>query len=115
MHTVVSSDDTLSVPAPHGSNRPTGRTGGATYLAQRQGYVKIGWSANIPQRVRWLNGRTMMPKPPGMDWREPAVLLGSVDGDHEIAWHDQWAHRRAGGEWFLPDAEMAAWIGSVLA
>lgn len=91
-----------------------------TYAVQREGWVKIGKTAQLDVRLRILrlngpNGAGMVSHPAAMDYGQPLLLLHTWPGDVEHPLHVRWRDRHAAGEWFLPDAAMAAWLRSVVA
>lgn len=90
-------------------------TAGATYAAQRQGWVKIGKSSNPAERISVLSMPSLgcqVKAPAGMTWGEPILLLGVLLGDLEHELHERFAGCHAAGEWFLPDRPMRAWLAS---
>lgn len=94
------------------------RTGpwGDTYVMQRQGWVKIGRSKHPLTRLkelRALNRQCYIITPDAMDCAEPIYLLAVIPGDHEHALHERFAACYAAGEWFLPDADMRAWLAAL--
>lgn len=95
------------------------QSGGLTYFAQRQGWVKIGHTNNINQRLRTLasrSGHMSHATPWNMDWTEPLILLRVIDGAEpggsEVQMHDRFRACRVMGEWFLPDAALRAFLAS---
>lgn len=70
----------------------------SVYFARREGngLIKIGWSANVPNRMIALK----------------AKLIGAVPGDEddEKSLHERFAHLRVKGEWFKPADELLAYI-----
>lgn len=90
---------------------------GSTYVAQRQGWVKIGQSKHVATRLRELaahNRQRYIICPPAMDRSEPLILLFVIEADLEHRLHARWSANHAGGEWFLPDAAMRQWLEPAL-
>lgn len=88
-------------------------THAATYVVQRQGWVKIGATSNLRRRIGELSRPAWTQhilSPPGMDWLEPLVTLHTFATDLEHALHQRFASAHAHGEWFLPDAALQAWL-----
>lgn len=84
-----------------------------TYAMQRQGWVKIGSSSNPAERRSVLampSPGCRVRAPEQMNWAEPILLLGVIEGDHEHELHRRFASLHVIGEWFLPDAEMCDWL-----
>jgi hypothetical protein len=89
------------------------RTGTTTYVVQRQGWVKIGMTSNLPERLSVLRRGTpgcVTKHPAGMDWAEPLILILVFQRDIEHDLHERWADQHVAGEWFLPDAAMRSWL-----
>lgn len=84
-----------------------------TYVVQRQGWVKIGASSNLARRVSELR-RPVWTKhlisPQDMDWDEPLIVHGVIEGDVEHQLHQRFAAAHITGEWFMPNAEMRSWL-----
>lgn len=87
-----------------------------TYVVQRQGWVKIGATSNLRRRLSEL-ARPAWTKhlisPPGMDWLEPLVVLGTMAQDLEHELHRRFRSSHVAGEWFMPDATMASWLADL--
>lgn len=85
----------------------------ATYIVQRQGWVKIGATSNVRRRVNELArpawSRHVL-SPTGMDWDQPLHLIRQYDGDVEHELHARWAACHVRGEWFLPNRGMRRWL-----
>lgn len=79
------------------------------YFAEREGFVKIGHATNVAGRLKALasGGQSV----PGMRVG-PLQLLATMPGGRarEKVLHGRFAHLRIGGEWFLPDDEMWAFM-----
>lgn len=82
------------------------------YFVERDGFVKIGTTIRLAERLKALSrgdcaidGLT-----PG-----PVELLATMSGDvsAESELHERFAHLRIGGEWFLPDDELRAFIAEL--
>lgn len=85
-----------------------------TYVVQRQGWVKIGSTSNITSRIFTLaKGGTVGPW--DMLVAEPLILLAVIESNVEHDLHTRFSGSHVAGEWFLPDADMRAWIGEVSA
>lgn len=87
-----------------------------TYAMQRQGWVKVGASSNVTERLNVLRrpvSERLNRHPDGMTWSEPLLLLVVIEGDVEHALHERWADCHAHGEWFLPDADMREWLATL--
>lgn len=72
------------------------------YLAGYGDYLKIGWSRDVPRRIRDLQtGAT-----------DTIILYASFPGDRELERHLQvrFKAHRAKGEWFRKAPEIAAFI-----
>lgn len=79
------------------------------YFVERQGFVKIGTSTNLEQRLRDIGKGGQMIE--GMTVG-PVRLIATMPGDHrhEKLLHDQFHGLRTGGEWFLPDTRLCEFI-----
>lgn len=89
--------------------------GTLTYAVQRQGWVKIGRTAQLEVRLRILrlngpNGAGMVRHPAAMDYGAPLLLLRTWDGDLEHDLHVRFRADHAAGEWFLPGPELRAFL-----
>lgn len=95
------------------------RAGTVTYAVQRQGWVKIGKTANLPRRLMHLrlgvrpDHSCWVTLPAGMDPGEPLILLGVWRGDREHQLHVRFADEHAAGEWFLPSRRMRRALSAV--
>lgn len=87
-----------------------GRPKGVTYVAQCQGWVKIGrTSGPVHRRIKALNDRAQQVVcPDGMDPRQPLVLLHVTGSDVEHALHERYAAHHVAGEWFEAEPVLAA-------
>lgn len=84
-----------------------------TYVAQRQGWVKIGATSNLPERMGVLSRGTpgcLVRMPDGMNVAEPLTLVLALDGDIEHELHERFAGQHVAGEWFLPRDTLAGWL-----
>lgn len=81
-----------------------------TYVAQRQGWVKIGRTIELKNRLAALRqGHCSMPV--GMFHWAPLHLLTVFPGDSEKELHTRWATDRVRGtEWFTPGWDMSVWL-----
>lgn len=81
---------------------------GVIYFARHvsSGYVKIGYSANVPLRVRQLRAR-----------HGPLELLAVARGTpkDERKAHRSFGFYRVGGEWFEPRERLIAYVALVAA
>lgn len=87
-----------------------------TYVVQRQAWVKIGASSNVRRRIGELARPAWtqhLISPEGMDWREPLVVHGILDGDSEHALHRRFVDDHAYGEWFRPGPAMRAFLAEI--
>ena len=92
-------------PVPHPSSR-------VTYAVRRQGWVKIGMTGNLKERLGVLSRSTegcFTVHPPEMDWHAPLELLAVINGDVEHELHDRFAAHHALGEWFDLTDEISDW------
>jgi hypothetical protein len=80
------------------------------YFVERQGFVKIGTTTNLEQRLRSIGKGGQMIE--GMTVG-PVRLIATMPGDqrHEKLLHRQFSDLSAGGEWFLPDTRLCDFIG----
>jgi hypothetical protein len=88
-------------------------TASTTYVLQRQGWVKIGKTSNLPERLGVLRRSTpgcVTKHPDEMDWTEPLLVLLVIDGDVEHDLHERFASDYVTGEWFLPGPTLRAWL-----
>lgn len=88
-------------------------THAATYVVQRQGWVKIGATSNVRRRVNELARPAWtqhLVSPAAMDWLEPLYLVRQIEGDVEHELHQRWAKDHVKGEWFLPGKAMRKWL-----
>lgn len=92
---------------------------GVTYVAQRGGWVKIGHTARLTQRLRelgraWPSVRT--PRDMDVERSVEVALVASFDGDVEHELHERFADCHVVGEWFsLGAAALAALIAEAAA
>lgn len=79
------------------------------YFVERQGFVKIGTSTNLEQRLRAIGKGGQMIE--GMTVG-PVRLLATMPGDHrhEKLLHARFHRLRVEGEWFLPDTWLCEFI-----
>lgn len=87
-----------------------------TYAMQRQGWVKLGASSNVLERLNVLRrpvSERLNRHPVRMTWSEPLLLLAVIEGDVEHALHERFQDSHARGEWFRPDADMRAWLAEL--
>lgn len=87
-----------------------------TYIVQRQWWVKIGGTNNPRRRMNELSRPAWAQYilyPAGMDWDEPLLRLGVIEGWVEHESHVRFRKQHVIGEWFLPDDEMRQWIEEV--
>jgi len=79
------------------------------YFVERQGFVKIGTSTNLEQRLRDIGKGGQMIE--GMTVG-PVRLLATMPGDHrhEKLLHERFHRLRVEGEWFLPDIWLCEFI-----
>lgn len=95
---------------------PLSVTHAQTYVVQRQGWVKIGASSNIPERLgvlRRSGAGCLVRMPEGMDLAEPLLLVCVLDEDREHQLHREFRDAHVVGEWFLPDAALREWLAVV--
>lgn len=85
------------------------RRASLVYFVERDGFVKIGYAFNVANRIREINrGSSSIP---GMTITPVRLLATMPGGKRNERWlHERFAHVRVDGEWFLPDAEMWAFI-----
>lgn len=92
-----------------GAIKPT-RPHGITYVASREGYVKIGRTAgthSVPRRLGQLRRRGAVLCPEGMDETIPLELRFVLDDpEHDV--HERMAEFHVIGEWFRADPVLAA-------
>ena len=84
--------------------------GSCTYVSRRQGWVKIGRTIELKNRLAALRkGHAAMPV--GMLHWEPLYLVAVFPGDIEKELHERWSKNRVRGtEWFSPGWEMSEWL-----
>lgn len=83
-----------------------------TYAVRRQGWVKIGMTGNLKERLSVLSRSTegcLTVHPPTMDWKAPLQLLAVIAGDIEHELHDRFASAHAAGEWFTLTDQISDW------
>jgi hypothetical protein len=82
------------------------------YVVEREGFIKIGWTANLERRLKDLSRGSCAAD--GMTVG-PVRLLFTIDGGRETerALHLRFAADRVQGEWFLPSTAMQSWIDEV--
>lgn len=87
------------------------------YFAAREGFVKIGRTANITKRIHDIGKGSCMPQ--GMSVG-PVNLLATILCDcrergcvRERHFHERFVDKWLEGEWFIFDAELAAFVGSL--
>jgi hypothetical protein len=82
-------------------------------LVQRQGWVKIGATANLRRRINEI-ARPAWTKhllsPAGMDWLEPLHVIGVIQGNVEHELHQAFHAEHAVGEWFLPRHDLKFYL-----
>jgi hypothetical protein len=86
--------------------------GSFVYFMERDGYVKIGMSKNVQQRLDQVSrGSAMMP---GMTVG-PVRLLAKIPGgrEQEYALHRRFAALHVHGEWFRPGEALTGYIASL--
>ena len=85
-----------------GANRKPPKPGTCTYFAHRQGYMKIGVTGNVQQRMRGLSAGRLpnIGVPEGMDWKVPVTLWLVLPGDLEHQMHEALATAHVVYEWF---------------
>ncbi|MFK0045522.1 GIY-YIG nuclease family protein [Streptomyces sp. NPDC090741] len=79
------------------------RHASVVYFVEREGYVKIGTTTSLKQRLPNLaDGSCLMPD--GVS-RGPVTLLATTLGDRETesAYHRRFQRQRVRGEWFRPN------------
>jgi len=88
------------------------RRASLVYFVERDGFVKIGFAFNVPNRIREINrGSSSIP---GMTVSPVRLLATMPGGKRNERWlHDRFAHVRVDGEWFLPDDEMWSFMRSL--
>jgi hypothetical protein len=87
-----------------------------TYIVQREAWVKIGRTANLPVRLVELarfDSKVLVPV--DMDMNQPLITLAVLDHDVEDVLHEEFAPCRVIGEWFLPDPDMKQWLDAIAA
>lgn len=95
------------------------RPGTVTYAVQRQGWVKIGKTADLPRRLMHLrlgvrpDHSCWVTMPAGMDPAEPLILLRTWRGDREHQLHVRFSGDHAAGEWFRPSPRMVRTLSVV--
>lgn len=86
-----------------------------TYVARREGWVKIGRSTHIPSRLdaqRRPWDTTAVPAT--MDRSQPLTPVLTFPDDREKALHKRFAeYRERGTEWFREEGELAAWVAEL--
>lgn len=87
-----------------------------TYVVQRQWWVKIGATSNVRRRLNELSRPAWVQHllaPPDMDWTEPLLTLGVIEGDVEHQLHAEFVECHDLGEWFVPDDRMREWLATL--
>lgn len=81
------------------------RDGSSVYFADAGGQIKIGWSKKVGTRIAQLQTGSAV----------PIRLVGTVPGGRglERRLHDQFAHLRLVGEWFVAAPELLDHIATV--
>lgn len=81
------------------------RDGSSVYFAEAGNRIKIGWSKRVASRVATLQTGNSA----------PVRLLGTTPGGRalERRLHQEFAHARIAGEWFLPTPELRARIAAL--
>lgn len=108
---VLSRDEVASYES-MSSRRSSAKKRSVVYFVERDGFVKIGTTANLPDRLRDLGRGSSTIE--GMSVG-PVTLLATLPGDHlvEKRLHLRFERLRVGGEWFLPDQELNDFIANV--
>jgi hypothetical protein len=80
----------------------TGDDTRSVYFVEANGFIKIGFTADMERRMCALASSSP----------HPTTLLHRMPGtrDHEIDLHRQFAHLRVRGEWFRSDPELLEFI-----
>lgn len=92
-------------------DRQVGGPLSVVYFMEREGFIKIGWTRFLDERVSAVSRGAAMPE--GMTVG-PVHLLGSMVGDRadEKRLHERFAEWRLDGtEWFYPAPELLEFIG----
>jgi hypothetical protein len=78
------------------------RDGSSVYFADASGQMKIGWSKKVGARIAQLQTGSAV----------PIKLLGTMAGGRalERRLHDQFAHLRLSGEWFVAAPELLDFV-----
>lgn len=89
------------------------RHASVVYFVERQGYIKIGTTSSLKQRLPALaGGSCLMPDgvTPG-----PVTLLATTPGDREVeaAYHLRFRRLRVKGEWFRPNKALLSLVGDL--
>lgn len=87
--------------------RRRSKSGVVYFVADEEGFIKIGHTSNLPARLASLKTGS----------RQELTLIAQHAGsrDDEVATHRRFAHLRKRGEWFEPGAELASYIEEVSA
>lgn len=86
------------------------RHASVVYFVERQGYIKIGTTSSLKQRLPSLaSGSCLMPDGVAAG---PVTLLATTLGDREVeaAYHLRFRHQRVRGEWFRPNRALRSLI-----
>jgi hypothetical protein len=80
------------------------RDGSSVYFADAGGHIKIGWSRKVSTRLAQLQTGSAV----------PIRLLGTMPGGRaaEQRIHEQFAHLRISGEWFIAAPELLAFVAA---
>jgi len=95
---------------------PEGRAH-CVYFAEREGFVKIGRTANLQKRLHQIGGGSCMPQGMSVGPVRPlGVIYCACDGRtcvRESYFHQKFRDKHLEGEWFIFDDELAAFIGGL--
>lgn len=89
------------------------RAASLVYFVQRDGFVKIGYSSDLKQRMQQISTGSSLIE--GMTVG-PVDLLATIEdaGEETERWlHQRFGHLRIGGEWFLPDDDLRSFISGL--
>lgn len=76
------------------------------YFIEAQGFIKIGFTSNLPQRIQAIRS--------GIPYGE-TILLHDIPGDFdlEVDMHRKFSHLRERGEWFRKEPELLDFIAAI--
>lgn len=97
-------------------DRPETDSASVVYFARAGDYLKIGFSINAPQRVRYLANDPVTLRPADLSREDRPVLIGTIPGDRdkEADVHADLWEWRVIGEWFEATPVVLAHVDNLL-